>query len=255
MTRSIVSPRSRAARQVDLDVASRIHDDRAAGRLVADEIRRVRQALQVELLEDHRRRRAAFDTAASWLRRCRFGGRLLRGGLRRTHGGGRLLLRRCLLGRSSVDFFVVLGGRCLLRRRLLRRACSRPGLRRGCPSERVRFFAAPCRPAWACCLADGAWRRPSSARSSSARLFLAASFFARAFFAASFLACDWRADLGLAPSRRSVRRRRSRSRAARARCRGAARRPPARRTCGSRPWSARRGHGSAAGSPIALSGT
>ena len=40
------------------DVALRIDDDRATGARVADEIRRVRQALEVVLLEDERTHRA-----------------------------------------------------------------------------------------------------------------------------------------------------------------------------------------------------
>ena len=40
-------------RQVLLDVALRIDDRRGVRLLVADEIRRVRQAIQVELVQDH----------------------------------------------------------------------------------------------------------------------------------------------------------------------------------------------------------
>ena len=39
--------------QVLVDVALRVDDRGRPGRLVADEIRRVRQAVQIELLEDH----------------------------------------------------------------------------------------------------------------------------------------------------------------------------------------------------------
>ena len=36
-----------------IDVALRIDDGRGAGRLVADEVRRVRQAIEIELMQDH----------------------------------------------------------------------------------------------------------------------------------------------------------------------------------------------------------
>jgi hypothetical protein len=45
----------RSERQVLIDVTLRIDDGRRAGRLVGDEIRRVGQAVQVELPEDHAR--------------------------------------------------------------------------------------------------------------------------------------------------------------------------------------------------------
>ena len=43
-------------REVLLDVALRIDDRRGLRLLVADQIGRVREAIQIELLEDHRRR-------------------------------------------------------------------------------------------------------------------------------------------------------------------------------------------------------
>jgi hypothetical protein len=43
----------RGERQVLFDVALRVDDGRRARLLVADEIRRVREAIQVELFEDH----------------------------------------------------------------------------------------------------------------------------------------------------------------------------------------------------------
>ena len=48
-------PLLRSERQVLIDVTLRIDDGRRAGRLVGDEIRRVGQAVQVELPEDHAR--------------------------------------------------------------------------------------------------------------------------------------------------------------------------------------------------------
>ena len=42
-------------REVLIDVALRIDDRRRVRLLVADQIRRVREAIQIELLEDHRR--------------------------------------------------------------------------------------------------------------------------------------------------------------------------------------------------------
>jgi hypothetical protein len=46
-------PLARRLVEVDADIAARIHHHRPAGRLVADEIRRVREAAQVVLGEDH----------------------------------------------------------------------------------------------------------------------------------------------------------------------------------------------------------
>ena len=40
-------------RQVLIDVALRVDDRRAARLLVADDVRRVRETVQIELLEDH----------------------------------------------------------------------------------------------------------------------------------------------------------------------------------------------------------
>ena len=52
-TCAIRSPCSAGKRQVPVDVALRIDDRRGPRLLVADQIRRVRQAVEVELLEDH----------------------------------------------------------------------------------------------------------------------------------------------------------------------------------------------------------
>ena len=56
-------PCSRRERQVLVDVALRIDDGRRPRLLVADQVRRVREAIQIELFQDHRRTSARVISA------------------------------------------------------------------------------------------------------------------------------------------------------------------------------------------------